>query len=144
MKIKILKRYLWGGKIYIFGIPIGYEFFPIKYKDKEYVVQMKFVLPPIGIDIKKPECIKLVCNVFKYDINKQLLRGHKRNLIYRTNDFSFVQIDEERILNIRETTEEEMKKYLPNIMKALFEKYEQYILERKKDDCIEQWNGVIH
>lgn len=146
MVMEKIKTYFCLGKIFMPGLQTGYEIYPITYKGKPYVVRITVDLSTVH-DVRDLEDLDIVCKIFTYSGKKQLLRGHKRNLVCKMTKCSLVKIDEENLLDIRKISEEELKIYLPEIMKALFEKHEQEVIDKeekeKQMERVEKWDGVI-
>lgn len=145
MEIKKVKSHFCCGNFDLIGVPVGYEFYPITYKEKLYIVTLKLALN--DITVKQAEDIKVRCNIFEYSEKKKFFQGHRGNCIYKKEDISFIKIDEELAIDIRKLSEEEMKIYLPKIMKAIFEEYEKFVVQKeekkKQIACAEQWDGKI-
>lgn len=145
MEIKKVRTHFWAGSFDLIGLPIGYKIYPITYKGTSYVVMFKVVLNSIAI--KQTGDVGVVCNIFEYSEKKKFLQGHKGKHVFTRENISFVKIDEELTVDLRNLSEEEMKIHLPQIMKYLFEEYEVYTAQReekkKKAAHAEQWDGVI-
>ena len=143
MEIREIEKIFLNGEILIPPIPFGFECYPVYYKNNPYVVQIKVNLNEIII-IKDSR--KIICAIYEYGADKKLFRGHRRRLVYKTNN-PYVEIDDNKSLDIRNASENKLKTYLPEILKSLFAEYENHLREEDKEEkqqeWLEQWDGVI-
>lgn len=126
------------------GLQIGWSFYPIIYKNNQYVVELRVVccnVPKFDV-----EDIKVVCYIYEYGTKNKLFRKHKRKFIY-DEVISVLSLDENRIINIEQASEEEIRMYLPQIIACIFQKYE--LANQQKADIskkiteAENWDGVV-
>ena len=143
IEIRKIEKIIITGKILIPPIPVGFECYPVYYKNNPYVVQIKVNLNEIRTI--KDSC-KIICAIYEYGADKKLFRGHRRRLVYKNNN-PYVDIGDNRNLDIREASEKELITYLPQIFKSLFAEYENHLREEDKEEKqqegLEQWDGVI-
>ena len=96
---------LWGlvcVLILIPPIPFGFECYPVYYKNNPYVVQIKVNLNEIRTI---EDSCRIICAIYEYGADKKLFRGHRRRLVYKTNN-PYVEIEDNRNLDIRKATKD--------------------------------------
>ena len=120
---------------------IGWSFYPITYKDNQYVVE--FITCTNVMSVKN---IKVIGTIYEYGVENKLFRKYKRNRVFSDN-FSVIFIDNNKSIDLRDAKDNEIKMYLPQIISSVFQRYE-FDKQEKKDIAekiyeVEKWNGVI-
>lgn len=141
VKIEHVVPFLICGRINTSGIAIGWEIYPVSYKGKKYVIEIKIETGNIDFDTLNFHCIG---SIYEYGEDKQFLRKHKRNRVFKKN-ITYLKIDE-GVLFLPNTDIEALKKHLPQIAKSMFVLWEndaeqQDVLNQKSLEC--EWDGII-
>lgn len=118
--------------------------YPITYKEKRYVVELR---AHVFVGREKTiygmiEETKISCDIYEYNATKKILRGHRGRRVWY-GDVTKLQIDEGRELFLPRTTKDEFVLYLPQIIKAVFEKYETSQNMKLRVQEAEKWDGVV-
>lgn len=122
----------------MFGLEIGWRHYPIKYKESQYTVEIK-VKPYYQKDFT------VIGTIYRYT-EKILFHKHRKQKIYQRN-IDKIAISEDSILNIQAISEKEYLCYYPQIIRCLFELYEED--KHQKDSINEKikvasnWNGIV-
>lgn len=140
-EMRKIKGHWIAGRFDLIGFPAGWSFYPITYKDKQYIVELK-----VNTHTFRTEELKVNGRIFNYGEEYKLFRKHKRNCIF-SEDISVISLDNNKKINIRHATDEEIKMYLPQIIKNIFQRYEfnAQQLEENSRRLSEagKWNGVV-
>lgn len=71
MEIRKIKKIFINGKILIPPRPLGFEYYPVYYKNNPYVVQIKINLNETII-VKNTYDVKIICAIYEYGADKKL------------------------------------------------------------------------
>lgn len=136
-----LKTHCYAGQFSLLRYQIGWSFYPITFRGKKYVVDLRLKYKDYQGDIKT------ICSIFDYGEERKLFRKHRRNKLW-THDVSVIKLDNDISLILTYTSAEELKLHLPKIMKAIFKEYEADIQRKTEEELIitnnmNEWDGVI-
>lgn len=112
----------------------GWSVYPLQYKEKQYVVDIKRYEDKFYFN-------SCYCYIYEYGEEKKLFKKHKRNMVF------WDDITNLKDYNISYISDETFRRLLPQIMKDIFVKFEQY--EKQKSEIAkeiieaEKWNGII-
>lgn len=119
----------------------GWSFYPITYKGKRYVIEVK------KANFKVYQRLFYHVNFFEYKEKKTFFRGHKAKNIYYTSysDFQFVPNDKEctETATITNIFSKDFTDNFPAILNNIFYDYENKLKEQKATIKNVEWDGVI-
>ena len=120
---------------------IGWRFYPITYKDKKYVVEIKLGGYKLSI-----EDYYVYANVFAFNEKKKLFRGHKGKVIFKS-DMTKLQLNDRTYIDVLNISEAKLKIRLPELMKFIFFDFEEQMKRKSEEEQmvreVEKWDGVI-
>lgn len=137
VKIERIRTHWVGIAPILIGEQIGWSIYPITYKNRPYVVDLKLDMR----NLKSVEDMHTLCCIYEYGEDKKIFRKHKRKMVW-IKDITIVRINDKTI-NLSKSTEDELLMIIPELMKIIFEKYEIDKIHENSIKSNMNWDGIV-
>lgn len=122
-----------------FGVTskVVWSVYPVTYVDRRYVAEFSVAYGLGGLFD-----MGVICTLYDYHGKERFLRKHRGKKVW-AHDVSSLKINDEQEVHLAYVNSDLFKAYLPQIMKAVFRKYELTRVQIFYCGYVSRWDGVV-